>query len=107
MAKTLKQQKALNNLVADGGSIASAMVKAGYSSRTARTPKKFTGSPNVKYDLENIVKSMEGLRAKILTELSLKDLAKEKAKDLSDILKSLNHDIKLLNGGNTETMSIS
>ena len=41
---TSKQEKALENMVENGGNVSKAMVEAGYSTNTANTPKKLTGS---------------------------------------------------------------
>lgn len=41
---TLRQEAAFNELVANGGSIARALKKVGYSKKTARTPQKVTES---------------------------------------------------------------
>lgn len=41
---TLKQKKALDNMVENGGIISTAMIKAGYSENTAKTPQKLTES---------------------------------------------------------------
>lgn len=41
---TIKQKKALNNLVGNGGNITKAMIDAGYSENTANTPQKLTES---------------------------------------------------------------
>jgi ATP:corrinoid adenosyltransferase len=41
---TEKQKKAIDNLVESGGSVSGAMRDAGYSDKTAKTPKKLTES---------------------------------------------------------------
>lgn len=41
---TLKQQKAINNVVGNGGNVTKAMIEAGYSPNTANTPQKLTES---------------------------------------------------------------
>lgn len=41
---TLKQEKALDKLVENGGNISRAMLEVGYSRNTAKTPQKLTGS---------------------------------------------------------------
>lgn len=41
---TIKQKKAIENVVANGGNLAKAMVDAGYSPNTAHTPSKLTKS---------------------------------------------------------------
>ncbi len=41
---TIKQEKALNKMVENGGNVSKAMKEAGYSSNTAKTPQKLTES---------------------------------------------------------------
>lgn len=41
---TIKQQLALEKMVENGGNIGQAMIEAGYSSNTAKTPQKLTES---------------------------------------------------------------
>ena len=41
---TTKQQNALANVVENGGNVSKAMIKAGYSPNTAKTPQKLTQS---------------------------------------------------------------
>lgn len=99
---TIKQERALTNLVADGGSIAAAMKKANYSKNTARTPKKFTESPVVRPKLNNFLQRLKRLRDKVTDELERKDISHERFTELSRTLKDFNHDIQLLSGGVTE-----
>ena len=41
---TIKQKKALNKMVENGGNVSQAMLEVGYSSNTAKTPQKLTES---------------------------------------------------------------
>ncbi len=41
---TYKQEKALENMVENGGNMGQAMIEAGYSPNTAKTPQKLTKS---------------------------------------------------------------
>lgn len=41
---TIKQEKALNKMVENGGNVSRAMIDSGYSLNTARTPQKLTES---------------------------------------------------------------
>ena len=41
---TLKQKKAIDNMVGNGGNVTKAMIDAGYSPNTANTPQKLTTS---------------------------------------------------------------
>lgn len=44
---TIKQQKAVANLVENGGNVSKAMIDAGYTPATAKTPQKLTDSEYV------------------------------------------------------------
>lgn len=44
---TLKQRKAVANMVENGGNVSKAMIDAGYSPNTAKTPQKLTDSEYV------------------------------------------------------------
>ena len=44
MAPTMKQRKALEKMVENGGNASRAMLDVGYSPNTAKNPKKLTGS---------------------------------------------------------------
>jgi len=41
---TVRQQKAVANVVENGGNVSKAMIKAGYSKKTAKNPQKLTES---------------------------------------------------------------
>jgi hypothetical protein len=69
MKTTLRQQKAITELVANGGSVASAMRKAGYSARTARNPKKLTETRVYKDAVEPIVEALESERWAIFEQM--------------------------------------
>lgn len=101
-----KQKKAVNELVANGGSIASAMRKAGYSPRTARTPKKMTETKSYKEAIKPIVEQMEEERQRAIGLLK-KKISKAKYRDLTDGIDKLTKNIQLLTGGKTEDFGIS
>lgn len=52
---TIKQKKAIQNVVANGGNVTQAMLEAGYSPNTANTPSKLTSSPEVATELERLL----------------------------------------------------
>lgn len=49
---TIKQRLAISKMVENGGNIGSAMISAGYSQNTAKTPKKLTNSKGWKELME-------------------------------------------------------
>jgi hypothetical protein len=51
---TLKQRKAISNLVANGGNVAQAMRAAGYSEAMARNPQKLTESEYVQTLMQEV-----------------------------------------------------
>jgi len=51
-ASTMKQKTALQNMVENGGNVSKAMIYAGYSLATAKTPQKLTESKGFKALLE-------------------------------------------------------
>lgn len=68
---TIKQQKAVANLVGNGGNVTKAMIDAGYSVATANTPQKLTESEYVQQlmrevgltDVDGFKVLKEGLQA--------------------------------------------
>jgi hypothetical protein len=64
---TLKQKKAIKNMVENGGVVSSAMRDAGYSLATANTPQKLTESKGfeelkLEYKKELLAKGIDGKR---------------------------------------------
>lgn len=56
---TFKQKLAASKLVENGGNIGKAMVDAGYSPRTAKTPQKLTNSRGFRSIVKNLVSDVE------------------------------------------------
>lgn len=54
---TLRQTKAIKELVENGGNVSKAMISAGYSQNTAKTPQKLTGSKGFNKALEPYLKA--------------------------------------------------
>ncbi len=73
---TIKQQKAIENLVGNGGNVTQAMIDAGYSPATANTPQKLTES-----------KGFEELREKYLPDSEVLEVHK-KALEANKIISS-------------------
>ena len=101
---TLKQEKAITELVANGGSIARAMRTAGYSKKTARTPKKLTGTKAYEAIVNPFLAELQNARQRAIFEINNKDLSKVSYGDLVNGVYKFNHDIQLLSGGKTENI---
>jgi phage terminase small subunit len=98
---TIRQSKALNNLVADGGSVASAMKKAGYSEKTARTPAKLLKSSTMRPEIDKVLLAIAQERKAVIERL--KDMrAKANYRDLIYSLDVLTKNHQLLSGEDTE-----
>lgn len=54
---TIKQDKAIAELVENGGNVSKAMRQAGYSPATAKTPQKLTQSKAYKQKIEQLAKA--------------------------------------------------
>ena len=105
--RTPKQEKALKNLmVADGCTLASAMVKAGYSKKTAHAPIKFTESPVVKPEIDKLISALEEERNAVIERLK-KTRNMARYRDLMDGLDKLTKNIQLLSGKATENVGFS
>lgn len=70
---TIKQERALEKMVENGGNVSQAMIEAGYSSNTAKTPKKLTGSKGFKELCEE-----SGLTDALLIESLIEDIKAKK-----------------------------
>lgn len=70
---TIKQRKALSNMVGNGGNATKAMLDAGYSKATANTPSKLTSSKAFQGLLEKI-----GINDKVLATKGKEFLAAKK-----------------------------
>ncbi len=102
----IRREKAIKHLVANGGSVAGAMRKAGYSAKTARTPKKLTGTKAFKKATLPILKALEKEREAILKRLP-KVRQKAKYRDLIDGLDKTTKNIQLLSGKDTSKEAIT
>lgn len=81
--------------------------KHGYSDSMSKKPKKVYETKACKEVIEPVVKRMERIRDKVIKALENRNLDKEKTAELNNLLKNLNHDIQLLNGGETERSIIN
>lgn len=64
---SIKQKKAILNMVENGGNVSKAMIQAGYSENTAKTPQKLTGSKGF-IALANQLGLTDGMIAQALAE---------------------------------------
>lgn len=99
---TLKQKTAIAKMVENGGIVSKAMIEAGYSENTAKTPQKLTESVEGKRLISSIVDKMERERDRLILYMADKDLSKEKYRDMMEAVDKLTKNIQLLNGGATE-----
>src|SRR5688572_12824672 len=99
---TLKQKKAVENLVEHGGSVGKAMRDAGYSPATAKTPQKLTEGPGYQEAAKPFLDKLEAERNRILEAMATKDLEVVAYNHLSEALVRTNHDMQLLGGKPTE-----
>lgn len=77
---TIKQKKALDNLVGNGGNVTQAMLAANYSPATANTPQKLTESVGFKKLLEE-----RGLTETFLLDALVEDIEKKPQNRLGEM----------------------
>lgn len=70
---TIKQTRALEKIVENGGNVSRAMLEVGYTKATAKTPQKLTTSQGFQELLEE-----KGLTDSFLTEALVEDIKKKK-----------------------------
>lgn len=99
------QERAITELVANGGTVAAAMRKAGYSPNTARTPKKLTQSKTYKKKIQPFIKQLEIERQRAIDMLK-KRISKARYRDLNDAIEKLTKTHQLLTGGSTENIAV-
>lgn len=98
--QNIRREKAIKELVENGGSVGAAMRKAGYSPKTAKNPEKLTKTKAFKDAVLPIVQALEKERQAILKRLpSVR--AKAKYRDLIDGLDKTTKNIQLLSGKET------
>jgi len=77
---TIKQEKALDKMVENGGSTAQAMRESGYSEATINTPQKLTESDGFKQLLEE-----KGLTKSLIVESLVEDIKAKPGKRLGEL----------------------
>lgn len=102
----IRQQKAIKELVEKGGSVGSAMRKAGYSPKTAKNPKKLTETKAFKETVLPIVEALEKERDRAI-KLMAKKIGKAGYRDLVDAADKITKNIQLLSGKETGKESVT
>lgn len=77
---TLKQHDAIENMVENGGIISKAMLDAGYSPNTAKTPQKLTESKGYKEALKEY-----GLTESLITKALVEDIEKKPQRRIKEL----------------------
>jgi hypothetical protein len=103
----IRQTKAIQELVENGGSVGAAMRKAGYSPKTALNPKKLTETKAFKETVDPFIESLKKERDRIVSALSRKDLDEVQYQHLTSAVDTLTKNIQLLGGKETEKMGVT
>lgn len=77
---TIKQKKALDKIVENGGNVSKAMEAAGYSAATAKTPQKLTESDGYKKLCEDL-----GLTPNLIVKSLVTDIKKKPQKRVGEL----------------------
>lgn len=99
---SMKQQKALANLLENGGNKRQALRDAGYSEAMAKNPQKVFESVALNPEVNEIVNKYQMIREKIFNALLNRDFDKETTVPLSILLKDATNAIELLSGRPTD-----
>lgn len=104
---TAKQQRAIDNMVENGGNVSKAMRDAGYSAQTAKTPSKLTNSKVFKEFAPRISASLEKIIEKATGRMhnQLEDHDDIRISDLNNIAKDMGKLYQLFNGKPTENIA--
>lgn len=74
----------------------------GYSESTANKPSIVTDTKSFQEAISPVINEMEEIRKNAMDALKVKDLNKEKAKDLAKVIDTMTKNIELLSGRPTE-----
>lgn len=80
--------------------------EVGYSDNTADSPREVTKSKSYQSTIAPFVEKLEKERDRILLEISVKDLDKEKHSDLVRSLDTITKNVQLLSGKETERTGV-
>lgn len=92
----------LVSLVANGSKKAPAMIKVGYSPKTARAPGKVFNKPEVKEAVLSVVERIQRNRDRIIAALEKKDFEKQSPFNLTAMMNMHTKDAELLSGRPTD-----
>ena len=98
---TLRQKRAIKEIVENRGVVSRAMVVAGYKRKTAKNPKNLTNSKAFKKELQPLLKRLEEERDAVIKRMKA-TRSKAKYRDLVDAVDKLTKNIQLLSGRATE-----
>jgi hypothetical protein len=104
---TIRQKRAITEMVENGGNISKAMISAGYSAATAKTPGKLTGSKGFQKEAGELITGLKVIRWGVIQELASRDLSEESPTSLVRMNDILTKNIELLSGGFTEREDIT
>lgn len=98
---SLRAQKAVNILVEKGGTKGGALIEAGFSPNTAKTPEKVFGQPAVVELVDDVLLELKAHRTEVLKRMR-ETFGKASYGTLMVSLGILNKDIELLDGRPTQ-----
>lgn len=78
------------------------ILNRGYSPSVAKAPQLVTQTKSYQDIISPTVKRMERVRDKAIVALDKRDMTGEETRDLTTLIKNLNHDILLMTGKPTE-----
>lgn len=105
ISKKLKASNVVSGIVANGGNMAKAIISAGYSEKTARTPSKVTNTEAFKEASLNILSKLKRIQEAQINEILNrcdKALSLEKYKDMVDTFEKTTKLVELLEGRATD-----
>lgn len=105
ISKKLKASKVVSGIVANGGNMAKAIIGAGYSEKTARTPSKVTNTEAFKQASLSILDKLKRIQEAQIDEILNrcdKALSMEKYKDMVDTFEKTTKLVELLEGRATD-----
>lgn len=92
--------------IGEAVSLAKIMKEVGYSDSVANQPSRVTSQQVYKETVNSYIDKMKALRDKVIIALDRKDYDKATMFDMNNLLKTLNHDVQLLEGKSTENVAV-
>jgi hypothetical protein len=105
ISKKFRAGKVVSGMVANGGNLSKAIIAAGYSENTARTPSKVTNTEAFKEASLNILDKLKKIQEAQINELVKRcdnALSLEKYKDMVDTFEKTTKLVELLEGRATD-----